>query len=307
MPRDPEPNAVGPIRAEHPELAVNATVAQSFAALAEAGLRHLARNAEAFLARPEPNPVHQARVAVRRIRALLSVYRTALPKTERKRVGADLKRLQKALGPARDLDVFLDEVLPTLATDGARGVLAGAAQAPHRRAYLQVRKALAGPLMNRIWRGLPHLTEALRLTKAGKRPARDFGRKVLARRHRSVAKRLTGSGRRSGAELHALRLRIKKLRYAVEFFRPVMEPGGVRPYHAALAEAQDVLGRFNDAVNARRLAGELARRADTLDAAGCRTIDELFAGAEDTARKRGRREFAALRSKLMAPPKRWFS
>jgi triphosphatase len=305
MPRDSEPSA-GPIRAEHPKLTADATVGQSFAALTEAGVRHLARNAEAFLARPEPDPVHQARVAVRRLRALLSAYRSVLPKAERKRVAADLKRLQKALGPARDLDVFLDEVLPSLAMDGVRSVLAGAAQDPHRRAYLQVRKALAGRMVGRIVGKLSHLSETLSLIKGGKRPAREFGRKVLARRHRSVAKRLTSRHRRSGEELHALRIRIKKLRYAVEFFRPVMEPGGVKTYHGALAEAQDVLGRFNDAVNARVLAGALAKGADALDDQDKGKLDRLFGAAEIAARKRARREFAALRPKLAAPPKRWF-
>jgi CHAD domain-containing protein len=306
MPRDSETKAMGPMRAEHPQLPAEATVGRSFAALSEAGLRHLARNVEAFLARPEPDPVHQARVAVRRLRALLSAYRPVLPKAPRKRVAADLKRLQKALGPARDLDVFLDEVLPALTTDGARSVLAAAAQVPHRHAYLQVRKAMAGPLVGRIAKTMPQLAGALRLTKDGKGEAREFGRKLLAQRHRNLAKRLVGSSRRSGKELHALRIRIKKLRYAVEFFRPVMEKGGVKAYHAALAEAQDVLGRFNDAVNARALSAELAKRADTLDAKHRRDLDTIFAKAEDAARKRGRREFAALRPKLALPPKRWF-
>ncbi|HTI87366.1 MAG TPA: CHAD domain-containing protein [Alphaproteobacteria bacterium] len=305
MPRDSEPTS-GPIRAQHPQLSTAATVGQSFAALSEAGVRHLARNVEAFLARPEPDPVHQARVAVRRLRALLSAYRPVLPKGERKRVAADLKRLQKALGPARDLDVFLDEVLPALTTDGARSVLAGAAQVPHRRAYLQVRKAMAGPLVERIAENMPKLAETLRLTKDGKGPARELGRTLLARRHRNLAKRLVGSGRRSGKELHALRIRIKKLRYAVEFFRPVMEKGGVKAYHAALAEAQDVLGRFNDAVNARALAAALAKGADTLDVEHRHALDTVFRKAEDAARKRGRREFAALRPKLATPPRRWF-
>jgi triphosphatase len=306
MPRDPEPPPAGPIRAEHPQLSVDATVGQGFAALSEAGLRHLARNAEAFLARPEPSPVHQARVAVRRLRALLSVFRTVLPKSDCKRVAGDLKRLQKALGPARDLDVFLDEVLPGLAASGVRSVLAGAADNPHRRTYRQVRAAFARPSMRRVAAGLTRLADTLTLTKDGKRPARDLGRKVLAKRHGSLGKHLVGSHRRSGEELHALRIRIKKLRYAVEFFRPMMEKGGVKAYHGALAEAQDVLGRFNDAVNARALAKTLAKRVDNIDATRRRDLDRIFAMAEEQARKRGRKEFAALRPKLAKPPRRWF-
>ena len=114
MPRDSETKAVGPIRAENPTLPADVTVGQSFAALSEAGLKHLARNVEAFLARPEPDPVHQARVAVRRLRALLSAYRAALPKPGRKAVAADLKRAYAPILTTSFGDLNYGSVLPDI-------------------------------------------------------------------------------------------------------------------------------------------------------------------------------------------------
>lgn len=297
---------MAPIRAEHPVLSAKATVAESFSALSAAALTHLARNAEAFQATPEPHAVHQMRVAARRLRALLGAFRPVLPKVARKRTALDLKRLQKALSPARDLDVFLDEVLADIAVVNVRTTIARAARAPHQKAYARVRRVVRSTLMERLRKDFNSLADALSKTKDGQGAGRSFARAILLRRHRALIRRLGGAKRRSDKRLHALRIRIKKLRYEVEFFRPLMPKGGVTAYHAALAESQDVLGAFNDAVNARTLARLLANGIEDLDPAGRAAMDAVFAAAEDRARPVAQRKFAAQQKSLIVPPKRWF-
>ena len=297
---------MAPIRAEHPVLSAKATIAESFSALAEAALTHLARNAEAFEVTPEPHAVHQMRVAARRLRALLGAFRSALPETARKRAGLDLKRLQKALSPARDLDVFLDEVLADVAVTSVRMTLAHAAQAPHKRAYGRVRRMVRGALMERIKKDFDGLSAALAKAKDGAHAGRSFARTILLRRHKALSRRLGGAKRRSDKRLHALRIRIKKLRYEVEFFRPLMPRGGVVAYHAALAESQDVLGAFNDAVSARALARSLAADLKEIDLKTRDAIDAVFAAAEERARLLAQRKFAIQQKALANPPKRWF-
>jgi CHAD domain-containing protein len=301
-----ETSRMAPIRAEHPVLSSKATVAESFSALAEAALTHLARNAEAFEAMPEPHAVHQMRVAARRLRALLGAFRSVLPKTARKRTGLDLKRLQKALSPARDLDVFLDEVLADVAVANVRMTLAQAARVPHKRAYGRVSRMVRSSLMDRVRKDFDGLATALARTKDGESAGRSFARAILLRRHKALSRRLGGAKRRSDKRLHALRIRIKKLRYEVEFFRPLMPRGGVVAYHAALAESQDVLGAFNDAVNARALAGSLAADLKEIDSSTRDAIDAVFAAAEDRARPVAQRKFAIQQKALANPPKRWF-
>jgi CHAD domain-containing protein len=294
-----------PIRARHPELSRDATVAESFSALAEAALDHLERNAGAFKSAPEPHAVHQMRVAARRLRALLGAFRTVLPKAPRKRTAADLKRLQSVLGPARDMDVFLDDVLAGISVASVRTVLARAARNPHRSAYARVRKTAASSLLNRLRSDFERLAKMLSVKHDGGRSCRSFGRKLLIRRHRALVQRLAGAEKRSDKKLHALRIRIKKLRYEVEFFRPLLPNGGVVAYHAALAESQDVLGAFNDAVNARALARTLASSASEIDAAALEMIDAVFAAAEERARPLAQRKFAIQRKALTTLPKRW--
>jgi CHAD domain-containing protein len=301
----PKLDSPPPVRAEAPELASDATVAETFAAFAAAGLHHLAVNAELFAVEPSPEKIHQMRVAVRRMRALLGTFRAALPKARRARVVGDLKRFQKALGPARDLDVFLDEMLPALKSLPMRTTLAAAAHDAHRRAYLKATKVVKGPALATLQTDLAEMVGALAKERAARKSARAFARKFLARKHRKLIAHIAAKERRSDEEMHALRIRIKKLRYAVEYFRPVLPKAGAKRFHGALAEAQDVLGVVNDAVNARALARELLRKAPGMNASMTKAVDALFAKAEDRARPKARRKFSVLKPELRRPPKGW--
>lgn len=301
----PKLDSPPPVRAEAPELAPDATVAETFAAFAAVGLRHLAVNAELFAVEPSPDTIHQMRVAVRRMRALLGTFRSALPREHRRRVVGDLKRFQKALGPARDLDVFLDETLPELSSLPMRRMLASAAHEAHRRAYLRATKVVKGPALATLQADLAKMVAALAEGRAAEKSARAFARKFLAGKHRKLMARIAGKRRRSDEEMHALRIRLKKLRYAVEYFRPVMPKSGARRFHGGLAEAQDVLGILNDVVGARALARELMRKASGVNAPARAAIDAAFAGAEDKARPKARRMFSALMPEIERAPKGW--
>ena len=70
---------------------------------------------------------------------------------------------------------------------------------------------------------------------------------MLAERHARVLKR----GRRIAhcpvADLHRLRIAVKKLRYAVEFFAGLFQIKDMAVQRARLERLQDILGRINDA------------------------------------------------------------
>ena len=69
---------------------------------------------------------------------------------------------------------------------------------------------------------------------------------------------------------HGLRIELKKLRYAVDFFAGLFPSKAVRPYRRALARLQDHLGHLNDVAVAERMLGGLIERhaASPTDAAG---------------------------------------
>ena len=88
-------------------------------------------------------------------------------------------------------------------------------------------------------------------------PLARLGEPLLDKRHRRVLKRGRDFEQLSDARLHQLRIALKKLRYAGEFFAAQYPGGRPRPYIRALRRLQDDLGWLNDAAVAERCLKEL--------------------------------------------------
>jgi inorganic triphosphatase YgiF len=256
-------------RARPIELEKGATARAAFAAIARNGLMQVRANEAALQDGSDPEGVHQMRVAVRRLRALVSCYRNHLAADVRGPLSAGLRWLQQQLGPARDWDVFLDgTLLPMRRHVGADAALAAAceeAEGLRGQAYRAARKALAEPryteflLTFGLW--LENGTWAEAGADALDRPARLFASEILSRRHRALRKH---GGKRaesmSEADLHRLRILDKKLRYAIEFYRSLYPPKPIRRYLDSLIEIQDCLGAINDSVVSRALVRQIEER-----------------------------------------------
>ncbi|MGI8895034.1 MAG: CHAD domain-containing protein [Casimicrobiaceae bacterium] len=76
---------------------------------------------------------------------------------------------------------------------------------------------------------------------------KKYASRILSKRHKQVHKRGRKLSRLGADERHQLRIAVKKLRYASEFFSSLYAKGPVRKYTAALAGLQEVLGALNDA------------------------------------------------------------
>jgi CHAD domain-containing protein len=214
--------------------------------------------------------VHQTRVALRRLRSLLRVFRAATDGPSLRGLDARLREAVAVLGPARDWDVFLAgigrDIDAAFPGEPRIAALIHAGEARRRAAYDAVLAMLAAPawrallldalglLLARAWRA--EVGEEMRA--ALDQPVRDFGRAILERRWSRL--------RRDGAEfetlsaehLHELRLDGKRLRYAAEVFAPVFGARAARRFLRRLAALQDGLGIANDAAVARGLVQPLA-------------------------------------------------
>lgn len=240
------------------------TATAALAAGLRDGLAGLLRHAPACRPELPPTGVHQARVAIRRMRAKLRIFRDMLPPGEATDgFAAGLRDLAAGLGPARDWDVFLGGI-GRLLTDAAPGeprlgqLLRRAAKA-RLTAYAALPPLLDGPGFRAlIWQGVA-LAEALEALPDGPE-LRDFAQDALARRHR----RLRKAGREIEAlppeALHELRLDAKKLRYAADLLAPLWPGQEARRYLRRLARLQDALGLANDASVARGLVIGLGAR-----------------------------------------------
>ncbi len=80
--------------------------------IVDAGLKHFEKNLPGAAISDDPDFVHQMRVALRRVRRALKVFRHTSADEARKKWDARLRRLARALGAQRDWDVFYAETMP---------------------------------------------------------------------------------------------------------------------------------------------------------------------------------------------------
>ncbi len=244
----------------------------------------------------DPEELHDMRVATRRLRAALTLFADALP-TQLVSLATELAWLAGLLGAVRDLDVQIARL-------SEPGVLAGqlAAQLPgspleelgtvlrreREEARVALLQALDSPRYERLTTGLVALVQqgAGRHSATGHLAATAVVPELIARRHRAATK-AAKRARRSGlpADFHRLRIRCKRLRYAVEFVEDLYGEAATA-FARRLARLQDLLGSIQDGqvavVRFRSLAtttqpplsralvfllGALAERAD-IEAAG---------------------------------------
>lgn len=288
--------AAMPLKAEPPALEAQMTVSEAFRAVVFACLTHLQGNEHGLLESDDAEYLHQARVALRRLRSAFSVFSRAFPRPAFEELIAELRWLGTCLGPARDWDVFALETLPGVmgALPGDLGLhallertteLRAAADAAARDAvaskhYTRALLSLIALFYRRPWEALAD--EAAAGERA--RPLPDFAAAVLARHQRKVVKRGRDLARLDASALHALRIDIKKARYAAEFFSSLYDGRAVRAYTEALAHLQSLLGGLNDAATVERLCEQLRPLPETPDGILLEAIGLVRGWAVATAR-----------------------
>ena len=266
------------VKAGPVEIAPNADQQTAFQTVARACLHQLAAN-EAVLPQDTAEAVHEMRVALRRLRAAISLFSDMLAGPQTEAMKAAFKWLGQELGPARELDVFIKRVVKrvqdhksngTGGTGGTGGVGAMTRDVRRRRsrAFGRAEDAVASAR----YRGLVLDTAAW--IEAGAWTRNDD---VRALRERSIAtvaaeelrrrcKKIRKQGRKlatlDARHRHKLRIKVKKIRYAADFFRAVF-PGmksarRLEKFVAKLKKMQDALGDLNDIMVHERLSKRMA-------------------------------------------------
>jgi CHAD domain-containing protein len=251
---------------------------------------------------PEPGKVHRLRIAARRLRTALRLFRRVLPPKRATALRKELRWFARALSEVRDLDVCAEDFrhyLQTLPQEQLQGM--GDYELHVRRARAEARAALGALFGGERYRALltsfAELLEgapsAAALRRWGSIPVSDGFEKHL----RKSAKRVQKVGRKigpkaRGKKLHKLRIRVKRLRYGLEFFTVIY------PQLDSAAKAskalQDVLGAHQDACTAstrlRRYVRSLTARDE---GAGAPAALQRLLKLERRRAQEARRAFAA--------------
>lgn len=227
-------------------------------------LRHIDVNSAGVLFDRDTEALHQMRVAVRRIRAALSLFSEILPTDFSEPVTENLRWLMQQVGPARDWDVFIAQTLEPIAIhysddDGIK-TLRSSARRKAVVASRRTRSAIASRRYGELVLALGAWLAAPASRANAYKPDDNllsYAAGLLQQRHRRLRKRAKKLEALSDKERHEVRIATKQLRYAAGFFG-ILYPGErTGAYLAGLEGLQDSLGTLNDIAVARDLIDEL--------------------------------------------------
>ena len=273
-------------KAEQIALKPDMPIADAFRIIASSCLRQFQLNASLVLACPSEEPLHQARVAIRRLRSALSLFKSVVADQRLGRFKRDFRDLSHKLGVARDLDVYVARSgpVPEISEDRSRSSrnlkLTKVVQLEREQAYRRVTSLLQSKrfrlLMHdfEIWiLAGPWCTSNEREHAGHDRSIPEFAAHVLSRRWRKFKHRGRHLDRLTSHEQHRIRIDAKKMRYASEFFSSLMkDPKHIRRHKtfvAALESLQTVLGDLND----MRSRPKTSARRSRSEAAPAKTSD----------------------------------
>jgi CHAD domain-containing protein len=235
--------------------------------------------------------LHRARVASRRLRELLPMLQ--LEPSRARKLNRRLRKVTMRLGTVRELDVLLlliDELHVSRRARSAALSRVGIAVAKSRD---EARKRLASKLpiadLSRLGRMLDKLVDELRaIETAGSKTAARSWRWAVDARVAARASRLAEAIQEAGAvylpeRLHAVRIALKKLRYAVELLAE-LGAGVTAADLRALKRGQDLLGQMHDLqvliTSVRKVQASLTPPNLTI----WRDLDALLVSLEDDCR-----------------------
>jgi inorganic triphosphatase YgiF len=258
-----------PHKAKSITLPSDMSTEDAFVAIVNNCLDQLRANEEAVLSIEDDEAIHQFRVALRRLRAIVSAYRDLVDDDVQAMISIDLRWMQRQFGPARDLDVLIAETLQPIHTrlrsqpafDQLIETAETARTEARRTAHLAIENPRYISMLIQFYRHLH--SGGWRRASARARlgaPVRDFARPLLQSRHKRLMKLGVRYQGLPEPELHRLRILAKKMRYAAEAFHSLYKPKAAKNYIASLAAIQDRLGSLNDAFVSRQLLSSLAQR-----------------------------------------------
>lgn len=273
-------------------LEADMTASDAFRVIARATVRHFSGNADA-VRNLDPEGVHQMRVGLRRLRAAISLFSKVLPRAGTGAVKRELKWLTGELAPAREIDVFITEQVEPIARD--RALSRGGKAIKHEfdgkraRAFARAKKAVSSERFRRLLVDTLEWIESKPAQPTGHAdvPIEKFAADVLHRRTRKARKQGQHLDRLSPPARHKLRIRIKKIRYAVDFFEGLFpakrERKRLKVLSSHLKRIQDALGALNDFVAHRKMAMAAALQAPRENRRARALAAGVVVGREDKA------------------------
>lgn len=264
------------------DLSAGITVSEAFRRILDNTLGHLMANHPAAAA-GDIEGVHQMRIAIRRARAALLLFKPQLEPHASARFTHALRHLGRVFGEARDWDVFCTEMLTSAESGGVApswlDLLRQPAETRRIAAHVRVATDLAAPELTSTVLGLQAWDIASDASLV------DVAPDLVARLDQKMRHRGRHIAKLDHEGLHKLRKSLKKLRYGIEFLAPLLKEKDTKRYLHRCKALLKHLGALNDAVVAITLAEQLGGERQPELAPAVSALAEWAAGRRSKTRQ----------------------
>lgn len=249
-------------KASFPSVAKSGGVVPALQSVIDSCLLHLQANISGVIQNLDVEYLHQVRVALRRLRVVLSIAETIRTDAELNTLREQVAELCVELGRLREWDVFMTETLAPICArlpepDKLR-ILCATEKLREQRRVAVVNKLQSQDYQRFLLRfGAWMHGDYWREPLAENLTLPHLATQILDKRRRQVDKRGKHLANADTAHLHMLRIACKKLRYSAEIFASLFGPAKAKRYQSELSTIQDILGSLNDIAVAHRLLDEL--------------------------------------------------
>ena len=229
------------------------------------------RAADLAVRRDAEDAVHQLRVATRRLRSGLRVFRPLLDREWADRLRDELRWVASSLGRYRDTEVLLSRLAPgpPMAAEPGRQVLRDRMTEQMSKARADALDVMESPRYLALHEALVAACASPVTTEAAELPSREVLPRLVRKAWRKFAAEAEAvlsaeTATRDGApdsQWHQTRIAAKRVRYAADAVAPVLGKDAAH-FAKQMAKVTDVLGDHQDAAHAAAIAREFAANAD---------------------------------------------
>ncbi|MGQ0445932.1 MAG: CYTH and CHAD domain-containing protein, partial [Beijerinckiaceae bacterium] len=243
-------------KSSKPRLAKDMTCRRSFQEICQTCQHDFHLNLSGLEKSDDVEAIHQCRIAIRRLRAAMALFKPMVFDLAYRRLGGELKWLAGLFGTARDMDVLRANLPPPSPEDQASmraREFAGNCDAKRLRAHQAVLEALDGERARTLQLDLALWIEDGRWQRQSSsvldKPIQKYAGARLKKRCRKLVEKGAGLAKLAPDALHKIRIEAKKLRYMAEFFDDVP---GVAKDHKRLNNLINCCEKLQTALGAIR-------------------------------------------------------
>src|SRR5262245_24377322 len=294
---------LGPVKARPVVLTPDADVQSAFQRIAWGCIHQLTAN-QPIMLNGDPDGIHQMRVALRRLRAAISLFSDMLADAQTETLKSELKWIATELGPARELDIFFKQVVKPVVDGKPNGagvaILSRDLRQRREEAIIRAHAAVDSARFRNLVLDTAAWIEAgdwinnpdISVCTLREQSIADAAAKELRRRWKKLLKRGKRLDELNAQRRHRLRIQGKKLRYAAEFFASAFpdekSTRGQEKFVKSLERLQDALGDLNDIVVHEKLSERFVEGSDVSDKGRVSRARKAFAAGRLSGREEAR-------------------